>query len=61
MDPMGRILASSYSTEEVFSAEIDLNTRERLDDVGHWRSIGPRHRMPHTYGPLGETTQKPTY
>jgi predicted amidohydrolase len=52
IDPMGRILASSGGKEGVFWAEIDLNTRERLNWVGHWRSIGPRHRMPHTYEAL---------
>jgi predicted amidohydrolase len=52
IDPMGRILASNEGKEGVFWAEIDLNTRERLRWVGYWRSIGPRHRMPHTYAPL---------
>jgi len=33
-------------------AEIDLSVREPLEWVGHWRSIGPRDRMPETYGPL---------
>ena len=52
IDPMGKILASSDGKQGVFWAEVDLNKRERLDWVGHWRSIGPRHRMPHTYGAL---------
>jgi len=52
IDPMGRILASSQGEQGVFWAEIDLGKRERLDWVGHWRSIGPRHRMPHTYGAI---------
>jgi predicted amidohydrolase len=61
IDPMGRILASSNGKSGVFWAEIDLNKRETLQWVGYWRSIGPRHRMPHTYTPLLETSQKPTY
>ncbi len=52
IDPMGKILASSRGKQGVFWAEVDLGKRERLDYVGHWRSIGPRHRMPHTYGVL---------
>jgi len=61
IDPMGRILASSNGKEGVFWAEIDLNNREQLDWVGYWRSIGPRHRMTHTYAPLLIDPQKPTY
>ena len=52
IDPMGRILASNEGREGVAWAEIDLSRRERLRWVDHWRSIGPRHRMPGTYGPL---------
>ena len=52
IDPMGRILASNEGKQGVFWAQIDLNNRERLRWVGHWRSIGPRHRMPHTYDSL---------
>ncbi|MHC4355070.1 MAG: carbon-nitrogen hydrolase family protein [Planctomycetota bacterium] len=52
IDPMGKILASSQGKQGVFWAEVDLNLRERLEWVGYWRSIGPRHRMPHTYGAL---------
>jgi len=52
IDPMGKILASSQGKQGVFWAEVDLGRRERLDWVGHWRSVGPRHRMPHTYGAL---------
>jgi predicted amidohydrolase len=55
IDPMGRILASNKGREGVFWAEIDLADRECLPWVGHWRSIGPRDRMPGTYGPLTET------
>jgi hypothetical protein len=31
---------------------VDLNQREPLWWVGQWRQIGPRDRMPDTYGPL---------
>jgi predicted amidohydrolase len=58
IDPMGRILASSRGKSGVFWAEIDLNTRETLRWVGYWRSIGPRHRMHHTYAPLLEGLNK---
>ena len=58
IDPMGRILASSEGKEGVFWAEIDLNAREALDWVGYWRSIGPRHRMPHTYTALSEASHE---
>jgi predicted amidohydrolase len=51
IDPMGRILAGG-KTEGVYTATVDLAERERLPWVGHWRSIGPRHRMPETYDPL---------
>jgi predicted amidohydrolase len=57
IDPMGRILASSQGKQGLFWAEVDLNRRERLDWVGHWRSIGPRHRMPHTYGDLPKASR----
>jgi predicted amidohydrolase len=57
IDPMGRILASNEGKEGVFWAEIDLNKRELLDWVGHWRSIGPRHRMPQTYEALTKVSQ----
>ena len=57
IDPMGRILASNEGKEGVFWAEIDLNKRELLDWVGHWRSIGPRHRMPQTYEALTKISQ----
>jgi predicted amidohydrolase len=58
IDPMGRILASNEGKEGVFWAEIDLNKRELLDWVGHWRSIGPCHRMPQTYKLLSEVPQQ---
>lgn len=54
IDAMGRIVADSQGKTGVFWAEIDLADRQRLDWVGHWRSIGPRDRMPETYGPLVE-------
>jgi predicted amidohydrolase len=54
IDPMGRILASNAGKTGVFWAEVDLNQRECLDWVGYWRSIGPRDRMPETYGPMGD-------
>jgi predicted amidohydrolase len=57
IDPMGRILASSEGKEGVFWAEIDLNKRECLQWVGHWRSIGPRHRMPETYKLLSDVSK----
>ncbi|MGQ9564260.1 MAG: carbon-nitrogen hydrolase family protein [Thermogutta sp.] len=52
IDPMGRILASNLGKEALVWAEIDLNKRERLPWVGWWRSIGPRHRVIPSYGPL---------
>jgi len=52
IDPMGRILASNAGATGVFWAEVDLHQRECLDWVGNWRAIGPRDRMPETYGPL---------
>lgn len=52
IDPLGRILAASRGQTGVFWAEIDLNAREPLWWVGHWGSIGPRDRMPSSYGPL---------
>ena len=53
IDPLGRILATSDGENEgVYWAEVDLARREPLWWVGHWRSIGPRHRMPATYKPL---------
>jgi len=57
IDPMGRILASNEGKDGVFWAEIDLNKRELLYWDGHWRSIGPRHRMPQTYEALSEVSQ----
>jgi len=59
IDPMGRILATSNGKTGLVWAEIDLNKREPLKWVGHWRSIAPRHRMQRTYAPLQQTTQTP--
>ncbi len=61
IDPMGRILASNKGKQGVFWAEVDLNKREPLPWVGHWRSIGPRHRMQGTYQYLLENSKGPTY
>jgi len=59
IDPMGRILASNKGAEGVFWAEIDLARREALPWVGPWRAIGPRDRMPETYGPLTGRPEQP--
>ena len=60
IDPMGRILVSNKGREGVFWCEIDLSVRECLPWVGHWRSIGPRDRMPATYqGLLAEPQSAP--
>ena len=61
IDPMGRILATSAGKEGVFWAEVDLNVRESLKWVGYWRSIGPRHRMIKSYGPLLKASQNSKY
>ena len=54
IDPLGRVLASNEGRDGVFWAEVDLNQREPLWWVGHWRSIAPRDRMPETYQGLRE-------
>lgn len=61
IDPRGRILASNNGKEGVFWAEVDLNSREPLDWVGYWRSIGPRHRMQNTFHELMKAPESPTY
>lgn len=61
IDPLGRILASSAGKSGVFWAEVDLSVREPLEWVGHWRSIGPRDRMPDTYEELIRTDTRPNY
>ncbi len=59
IDPLGRILTSSGGETGVFWAEVELGRREPLPWVGHWGSIGPRDRMPHTYGGLLVTDKEP--
>ena len=59
IDPMGRILASNKGRDGLFWHEVDLNQREPLWWVGHWRSVGPRDRMPDTYGGLLGDPAKP--
>lgn len=61
IDPLGRILAANGGKDGVFWAEVDLNARESLWWVGHWRGIGPRDRMPETYQPLLRSPHGPTY
>jgi predicted amidohydrolase len=61
IDPLGRILAANQGKSGVFWAEVDLSRREPLWWVGNWREIGPRDRMPETYGPLGGDPPEPTY
>jgi len=61
ISPMGKILATSAGQEGVFWSEVDLNQREPLWWVGHWRSISPRDRMPTTYEPLLHDPPQPTY
>lgn len=56
IDPLGRILASSDGQDGVFMAEVDLNQRDPLQWVGHWRTLARRHRMPETYRGLAEST-----
>lgn len=52
IDPQGRILASRTKDPGIAWAEVDLNRREPLFWVGAWGEVGPRDRMPETYGPL---------
>ncbi len=59
IDPLGRVLVSNKGQSGVFWCEVDLNQREPLWWVGYWRSIGPRDRMPGTYGPLGGDPTRP--
>lgn len=61
VDPVGRVLASSQGRSGVFWHEVDLNRREALPWVGHWRSIGPGDRMPSTYGPLTDPAKLPDH
>lgn len=59
IDPLGRVLVSNKGQSGVFWCEVDLNQREPLWWVGYWRAIGPRDRMPGTYGPLGGDPTRP--
>jgi len=52
IDPLGRVLASKKEQPGLAWAEVDLTNREPLFWVGRWREVGPRDRMPETYGPL---------
>jgi len=52
IDPVGRVLASRTKEPGIAWAEVDLSRREPLFWVGPWREVGPRDRMPETYGPL---------
>ncbi|MCY3022846.1 MAG: carbon-nitrogen hydrolase family protein [Planctomycetota bacterium] len=52
IDPLGRVLASKKEQPGLAWAEVDLASREPLFWVGHWSEVGPRDRMPETYGPL---------
>ena len=46
--------------EGLFWCEVDLTRRDPLPWVGHWRWIGPRDRMPSSYGSLLGDPAKPT-
>jgi predicted amidohydrolase len=61
IDPLGRILVSNDGLTGLFWTEVDLNRRECLRWVGYWRSIGPRDRMPPTYGALLDDPPEPNY
>jgi predicted amidohydrolase len=52
IDQMGRVLASKKEQPGLAWAEVDLASREPLFWVGKWSEVGPRDRMPETYGPL---------
>lgn len=52
IDRVGRILAAAEGEQTLCWADYDLAERETLNFVGHWRSIGPRDRMPWAYGDL---------
>jgi predicted amidohydrolase len=54
IDPLGRIRVSSSGKQGLVWSEVDLADREPFRQVGRWRAIGPRDRMPATYGPLTE-------
>jgi predicted amidohydrolase len=52
IDPLGRVLASQTKDPGIAWAEMDLDRHEPLFWVGSWPEVGPRDRMPETYGPL---------
>jgi predicted amidohydrolase len=54
IDPLGRVLASRTKEPGIAWTEVDLARREPLFWVGHWREVGPRDRMPETYGRLSD-------
>ena len=56
IDPLGRILASNKGREGVFWCEVDLNAREPLWWVGHWRAHRPAD--PHA-GDLSAAPRRP--
>jgi predicted amidohydrolase len=60
IDPLGRVLATSDGHEGLAWCEVDLSRREPLPWVGRWRSLGPRDRMPSSYGGLLADPAKPT-
>jgi predicted amidohydrolase len=45
IDPLGRVLASQKGQGTIAWAEVNVDLREPLFWVGHWRDIGPRDRM----------------
>jgi len=45
IDPLGRVLATQ-NQPGIAWAEVEVDRREPLEWVGHWRDIGPRDRMP---------------
>ena len=56
IDPLGRVLASKKELGTIAWAEVDLDSREPLFWVGHWRDIGPRDRMPESFNELANPT-----
>jgi len=59
IDPLGRILATRTQEPGIAWAEVDLDRREPLFWVGSWPEVGPRDRMPETYGPLTAAPEFP--
>jgi len=60
IDPLGRVLATSDGHEGLFWCEVDLSRRDPLAWVGDWRRLGPRDRMPPSYGSLLGDPAEPT-